>query len=164
MGDICNVHESPLCDKCCVLRFDDKELGGHKAQSHDGQDMLSFGLGNNSRELGSQLRLNYLHHDSLPDLPRLKASAETGCAFCAILRSMALELGFTKPAQVTFELRYIWYPTTIPQYGLSTLVASWQSEHIEFETLSKYPFVFYVDCDEGDYQPDIVKALTDRAR
>jgi len=150
MESTCNVNESPLCDKCSVLRFNDKDLGGHKAQSNDGQDILSFPGGDGSQEWSRQLWLDYTHHDSLPDLPRLKASAETGCAFCAILRSTALELGFAKPVQVTFKLCYIWYPKTIPQYGLSTLVASWQSEHIEFETLSKHPFVFYVDCDEGD--------------
>jgi len=150
MGNIGDVHESPLCDKCSVLRFNDKELGGHKAQSHDGQDILSFGRAKDSQEVCRQLYLDYIHHDSLPDLPRLKASAEAGCTFCAILRKMALELGFSKSVQVTFKLGYLWYPRTIPQYGLSTLIASWQSEHTEFETLSKYPFVFYIDCDEGD--------------
>jgi len=164
MADISNVHESPLCDKCSVLRFNDKELGGRKAQSHDGQEILSFTDGNNPYEPCRELWLDYIHRDSLPELPCLKASAEAGCAFCAILRSTALELGFTRPVQVTFKLCYLWYPRTIPQYGLCTLVARWQSEHIEFGTLSNHTFVFYVDCDEGDSQPDNSKVLTDRIR
>ncbi|KAH6878052.1 heterokaryon incompatibility protein-domain-containing protein [Alternaria rosae] len=164
MEEALNVRESTLCNKCSVLRFNDKRLGGHKAQNNDGQEILSFIVGNDSQEPCQQLRLDYLQHDSLPDLPHLKASAEAGCAFCAILRSMALELGFAKPAQVTFKLCYCWHTRTRPQYGLSTLVASWQSEHIEFKTLSKYNFVFYIDCDEGNCQRWLRTALAPRTQ
>jgi len=161
MEDTCSVQESLLCDKCSVLRIDDREQGGHQAQNDAGEPILKF---NNSDEVFRELWLDYVHHDSLPDLPYLKASAEAGCAFCATLRSAALELGFAKSAQVTFNLRYLWYPHTKPQYGLCTLVANWQSEHIDFKTFATFPFVFNVSCEEGDSQLDVPEVYTDCTR
>lgn len=159
-----NVRESTLCDKCSVLRFNDKELGGHKTQSHDGEEVLSFMNENDRRERYRELWLDYIHEDSFPDLPCLRAAAEAGCAFCAMLRSVALELGFAKPIQVTFKLLYLWHPHTRPQFGLCTLIARLQLGHIEFEGWTNYRLIFYIDCKEGDGQPDLPEVLTDRTR
>lgn len=108
--------ESVLCDRCCLLRFADRDFGGYPAEG-----TLAFDNDNRRRDF----ELDYVHVDQLPELPRLKASSEAGCAFCGVLRDAALTLGLAEPGHITFKMRYLWRSNTPGQLqlGLCMLVA-----------------------------------------
>jgi hypothetical protein len=149
MKDAVNNLESTLCDKCSVLRFDDMRLGGYKVQNDHGEEILRFD--NECDAWGRRLWLDYMHHDSLPELPHLGASAEAGCVFCAMLRSAALELNFIQPAQVTFSLCYDWDPRWTPKCGLGFLIAQLRVSHDVPQPESVDFLFFTVDCEEGNH-------------
>ena len=156
-----NAEESTLCEKCSVLRIDDRELAIHQAQNDDGEDTSSY----SSDGEFFQQNLNYIHDDLLPDLPYLRATAGEGCAFCAMLRSAVLEQDFVKPARVTFRLAYIWKIFSAPEHAVCTLSANMQVERDE--PGSYYTCragTFEVDCEEGDIRPDLLDVLSDCTR
>jgi len=159
----CLVHESTLCDKCSVLRFNDKELVGHKAQYDNEEDILGFADEYGPRLHRPPLWLDYMHRDSLPELPCLRARAEAGCAFCAMLRSAALELNFFESGEVTVRLYYDW-ASNDPRYGLCTLTANLQIENLGLQRNSADRLVFEVDCEQGDSRTDQSGIISNRTR
>ena len=155
-----NAEESTLCEKCSVLRINDRELAIHEAQNDDGEDTSSY----SSEGVSFQQRLNYEHCDLFPDLPYLRDTAEVGCAFCAMLRSAVLEQHFVKPAQVTFSLKYCWKFFSAPQHWVCTLHAGMQVNDEEPGCYSlRTGGVFDVDCKEGN-SPDLLDVLSDCTR
>ena len=156
-----NAEESTLCEKCSVLRINDRELAIHEAQNDDGEDTSSI----SSDGKFFHQRLNYEHCDLLPDLPYLRDMAEAGCAFCAMLRSAVLEQDFLDPARVTFRLSYCWSFISTSEYAVCTLSATMRVE--EGEPGSYYVCrggTFDVDCKEGDSRPDLLDVLSDCTR
>ena len=107
-----------LCHACSVLRFDDGAFGGFE---EDG--VLRFP--NDDGNLHFDLEYNQC--DSLPHLPVLKNSAETGCSFCGALRDATLTLGLEDDIKIGFTFRYYWRPKDLYGmflgYGLHTLRA-----------------------------------------
>ncbi|KAJ5088547.1 hypothetical protein N7456_012163 [Penicillium angulare] len=73
---------SPLCDRCQVLRFDDKENGGTIKTSPTGEDYVSFGP-------NQRILLDYDLEDEFPDLPILSASSSR-CALCSVIKDKIL--------------------------------------------------------------------------
>jgi hypothetical protein len=144
-----SADESFLCDQCSVLYFNDEKLGGCGAMNDAGKNVLTF----DHLDLGGvkerRFKLDYTHHDVVPDFPYLKASAEAGCAFCVALRNAAIGLDLSKPGRATFTLTYVWRPGGDPDFGLHVLLAG---IHVEFDTL-EHPYtnflVFCIDCEEG---------------
>jgi hypothetical protein len=160
MEDAVNVLESTLCDKCSVLRFDDRRLGGYTVQNDHGEEVLRI---DHDKYDGTsrQLWLDYIHHDSLPELPYLRASAEAGCAFCAMLRSVTLERNFVDPARATFSLFYKWTNyALIPLRGTCSLSAVLQVGGNGLEPASCRVLEFGVDCEQGDSRPDVLGILS----
>jgi len=156
-----NAEESTLCEKCSVLRINDRELAIHKVQNNDGEHTSGVSF----VEEFFQQELNYIHADLLPDLPYLRDTADAGCAFCAILRSAALELAFVKPAGVTFTLQYCWRLNEIPRYWVCALQAFMRVEDGEPESYTTWRAgIFEVDCKEGDTRPDLLDVLSDCTR
>jgi hypothetical protein len=145
MKDLQNTEESALRDKCSVIRFNDKELGGFEATNDAGENVLAFKR--NPRHPGT-LELDYVHHDKLPDLSRLKASADLGCAFCAALRNAALGLSWSEPGRATFGLRYSWRPP-VRHDGIRMLFAKMRVEFDAFEPSYTETLIFCADCEEG---------------
>jgi hypothetical protein len=94
------------------------------------------------------LELDHVHYDTLPDLSRLKASADVGCAFCAALRNAALGLALSKPGRATFELSYVWRPP-FQDDGLCMLLARIRAKFDAFEPPYTNSLVFRADCEEG---------------
>lgn len=156
-----NAEASTLCEKCSVLRINDRELFGLEAQNDDGEDTSSV----SSEGEYFQGKLNYIHYDLLPDLPYLRATAEEGCAFCAMLRNTVLEQDFVKPARVTFSLSYSWKFFSAPERGVCNLLAHMQ---VGDDGPGNYyvctPGIFEVDCKEGDSRPDLLDVLSDCTR
>lgn len=63
--------------------------------------------------------LDYYHHDYLPDLPRLLASAKAGCHFCNFLRTAIQkdlrERSEWSGCEVRITLLYIWHRNRRPE-------------------------------------------------
>lgn len=158
---IFNAEESTLCEECSVLRIDDRELAIHQAQNHDGEDSPSFPSDGKS----SRHWLDYDHCDLLPDLPYMRASAEAGCAFCAMLRSAALEKNIFVPAQVAIGLSYCWRFDEITRQWACQLQAIIRVDHGEgagiFDCSGGN---FDVDCKEGNIRYDVLDVLSDCTR
>jgi hypothetical protein len=156
MDDLQNTEESVLCEKCSVIRFNDKELGGYELTYRSGENVLAFGgVGFDKR-----LQLQYMHRDRVPGLLCLKASAEAGCAFCAALRNATLGLALSEPGSITFGLKYAWGNRN-EEFGLYMLLAQL---YVEFDTI-KPPYtnslIFCVDCENGKSKThDPVSLLT----
>jgi hypothetical protein len=145
MADLPGVGESPLCEKCSVIRFNDKALGGYETTNGTGESVLAFGI-----DYPETLKLDYMHHDTLPDLPCLEASAEAGCAFCSALRNATLGLALSKPGRAMFELIHIWRAKLIRYpYGLEVLLAELRVEFDASEPAYDNTLFFYIDCEEG---------------
>jgi len=156
-----NAEESTLCEKCSVLRINDKELGGHRTQNDDGEDTPGLFSGQTVFEQ----HLDYEHCDLLPDLPYLRDTAEAGCAFCAMLRNSTLGRGFANPARVTFGLTYCWSSFQDSEHAICALWATWRVEEGEPGSYHLSGVgTFEVDCKEGDSRTDLLKALSDCSR
>jgi len=140
-----SAEESTLCEKCSVLRINDRELAGHRTLDDDGEKVLGF---RGAAEPFRMLSLDYTYPDLLPDLPYMRASAEAGCAFCAMLRSAALEKNNAEPAQVTFILSYYWRFEETPRHWVCRLRASMRVKDGEGFYVSSAGN-FDVDCKEG---------------
>ena len=68
-----------LCSHCQALDFNDKELGGFVGRSISGDTVLVFDEERQERVF----RIPWECRDNLLDLAGLKASAQSGCEFCA---------------------------------------------------------------------------------
>lgn len=98
-GDI----SSRLCDTCKALQIDDSSFGGsiRSCESTDDcqhlffQDLPSYMSQDGSAKFMS-LPMQFERRDSLPGLPSLAESAESGCQFCALLISTLQNRGLTK--------------------------------------------------------------------
>ncbi|PYI04108.1 HET-domain-containing protein [Aspergillus sclerotiicarbonarius CBS 121057] len=77
---------SNLCEKCKFLYLSAESLGryGFTETAEDGEPHLEFPAGQQS------VSIQYGCRDELPDLPRLRESAEAGCGFCGLLRDSLL--------------------------------------------------------------------------
>ena len=76
MEDPLKAEDSVLCDRCAVIRFNDKEFGGYEATDDSGNSILKFDEDDTERYLW----LDCEHVDHLPDIPDLRSSAQAGCA------------------------------------------------------------------------------------
>ncbi|KAF1830895.1 HET-domain-containing protein [Decorospora gaudefroyi] len=147
--------ESDLCDKCSVLKFDDKQLGRRQARRDVANDVLRFDF-EDRRHRGKSFELDYVHTDLLPDLLRLKASADAGCAFCAALRDATLQRRPARSGPIRYRLRYKWerWSDRLDHPQLNMLVADWAVGDESFEGVGKVShdrsLVFWVDCEEDD--------------
>lgn len=81
---------SQLCDNCRGLEFDDAAAGGSEGVDADGNPCLRMPV----RDGGKGWYLNVDGGrslvDTLPDLPNLASSAQSGCEFCALLLASIL--------------------------------------------------------------------------
>jgi hypothetical protein len=96
-----------LCERCKVLEFDDRDLGGFEMISSNGERYLNFresGLLNSERSLS----LKYALEDQTPHLPQLKASAEAGCEFCRLLRQSIQRQFSDHNGDVFVRLKFEW--------------------------------------------------------
>lgn len=172
------LSESTLCEKCSVLSFDDKALGGYVKKDKSGREYLSFDKvpdGRNNlrpnwrrfqkdRDVDSykwsewNLNLKYEHTDHLPDLPLLKASAESGCMFCAALRDATLALNSGNTGTIDYRLVYKGKPhnPTLEGIGLYML----QAYCLVTESTSKHRdrsrLVLLVNCEDGWFTVDVL--------
>lgn len=105
---------SVLCKACKVLRFNDIEAGGYEKEDSDGTKVLGFDDHDKRRFRDTKEHtLEYEHHDDLPELPRLAASAKAGCHMCYLLRESIQKdsreqtewVGY----KVVIKLQYIWH-------------------------------------------------------
>jgi hypothetical protein len=140
---------SNLCDKCSVLRFEDKCIDGYEAEDEDGHRYLK----SNDDDKMMRFWLDYQHTDLLPDLPRLKASAEAGCVFCGQVRDAALKLALKKGHSAAFRMFYVWRPE-YQKYGLTSLGihigVDVDERRLMDENWYDEGLVFLVDCEEGE--------------
>jgi hypothetical protein len=166
MDDLQTTEESVLCDKCSVIRFIDKAIGGAVPTTRFGEHFLGFKGG---VQVGSKMRvyleLEYMHHDRLPDLPFSEASAESGCAFCAALRNAALGLALSDPGRATFELSYVWdHCPPLHKNRLYMLLARTDVRFDAFEPAYTNSLVFHVDCEEGKIMSQQLGTFIDQNR
>ncbi|KAL1852407.1 hypothetical protein VTK73DRAFT_9229 [Phialemonium thermophilum] len=101
-----------LCDRCQTLDFNDEELGGFVDCDSSGYPALAFDRDHRERVFPTRWRCK----DQFPGLPELKAAAEAGCEFCALLRD-AITDGHTRPMLgpegVDIALEYTWRCRTL---------------------------------------------------
>ena len=134
------VSVSQLCDKCAVLSFNDALFGFEK----DG----AF-----KPERGIEMDLTYDRKDRLPDLPSLRDSAVSGCAFCGALRDATLRLQLNVAAHIIYRLEYKWSPSYIDIFGkegglyLLFATAFTKSMDSTDESVRTYQIVFNIDSD-----------------
>lgn len=114
---------------CQKIKFDDEELGGFMSTSEDGNPILQFDDDDRERTFD----LDFWCEDVLPDLPRLKGSAEAGCDFCKFLRNAIIRTEFEHKEEtgaVEMNLYYVWgvdrshNGTWRGKHGLNGLVVS----------------------------------------
>ncbi len=105
-----------LCGICKVLSFNDNDAGGYEKEDFDGNKVLGFEDHDRKRRRANWNKwsvLDYNHHDDLPDLPRLTASAEAGCHFCNFLRTAIQkelrERSEWSDCEVGITLLYVWH-------------------------------------------------------
>lgn len=150
---------SKLCGKCSVLSFDDAELGGYE---EDG--VLQFADEDNEQR--KTLRLGYRHFDTLPDLPLLQKSAESGCHFCAILRKETLNLCLDQRGDITYALNYTFGPKLTEGYeedvGIYLLIAEMTITGVDMKD-RREGLVFSVDS-TGKWQIVLAVLRTDTYR
>lgn len=95
-----------LCDRCQVIWFDEKALDGFMSTSEEGHPILE-----SDNDSWLQFDLPFFREDVLPDLPRLKESAEEGCEFCKFLRGAIIRTDFEHKEEcgnIMLTLYYIW--------------------------------------------------------
>lgn len=99
-----------LYEGCKVLSFNDKDIGGFEKEDGNGGVFLGFDV---PEVQYNKYLLDYRHHDDLPGLPRLAASADAGCRFCKFLRT-AIQTDLRNRSEwsgcgVIITLRYLWH-------------------------------------------------------
>lgn len=110
---------SDLCKKCEAIRFND--AGGYEGQSHSGKPILKF----EKHDGGVEFQVDYKWRDTLPDLPALAVSADTGCRFCGFLRAAIQRCNLNNAPFVQIRLHYNWRNYQNPDgVSLPTLVAT----------------------------------------
>ena len=82
-----SMPQSPLCERCKVLEFDDSAFGWKEGTEDDG---FYWNYPHNN----GRLDLDYCLEDSLPDLPVLRTSSRQGCNFCGLLLTALTEQDF----------------------------------------------------------------------
>ncbi|KAK6076710.1 hypothetical protein SCUP234_07105 [Seiridium cupressi] len=94
------AENTSLCERCNFLSFDDSAIGGREAVDEDGLARLSFEdakvqwrpeyYQEDPDKYGVPdyrlIRLEWSLVDTLPDMPHLSRSCQSGCAFCTALR------------------------------------------------------------------------------
>ncbi|KAI1411243.1 HET-domain-containing protein [Hypoxylon sp. FL1857] len=97
-----------LCEQCRVLEFDDSDWpGAYQAGSAGEGYYLEISKENDDPH---RLNLDYFLLDSLPELPWLSDTADSGCDFCAILKKSIQKYARDCFAEVLVSLFYQWYP------------------------------------------------------
>lgn len=142
---------SPLCRNCCVLSFNDGEIGGIESHASNGQSFLDFPENLKGPRMYKAVRLEYDTSDVLPDLQHLQKSAEAGCAFCCALRSAVQDRGWSEPAVIKFDLRYIWCASDrLLDWGLQALLVDLRicSDGMEVFQV-RDTLLFQIDCSQG---------------
>lgn len=142
---------SPLCRNCCVLSFNDGEIGGIESHASNGQSFLDFPENLKGPRMYKAVRLEYDTSDVLPDLQHLQKSAEAGCAFCCALRSAVQDRGWSEPAVIKFDLRYIWCASDrLLDWGLQALLVDLRICSDGMEAFQvRDTLLFQIDCSQG---------------
>lgn len=70
------------CHNCKGARFDDARSGGHETRLASGRMGLHIELDRRNKSI---VDYGWTLDDSLPHLPNLRKTAESGCAFCQFL-------------------------------------------------------------------------------
>lgn len=101
-----SIESTALCERCHLLSFDDFAIGGREVIDEDGNARLSFHhdmielrpewyseLPNDALDDPDYtlVRLEWHLDDSLPDMPHLTRSSQSGCSFCNTLRCSLVE-------------------------------------------------------------------------
>ncbi|KAK0103040.1 hypothetical protein ONS96_005652 [Cadophora gregata f. sp. sojae] len=121
-----------LCKKCEVLSFYDSQQGGYEHEDSFGNKVLRHAWKSQRMFFSFDVQLDYEHHDQLPDMPRMAASAEAGCRMCGLLRAAILE---------DLRIRAEWEPIT--GSGCSLIIKELSYEFTE-------SFRLHDDVDEHD--------------
>lgn len=85
--------ETSLCDKCAIIRIDDKKWA-HRIEKRDGGRGAPFVTFPEFKELFSteeRIELAYEREDTYPDLPALEQGSMNGCKSCKLLRESLQE-------------------------------------------------------------------------
>ncbi|PYH88719.1 hypothetical protein BO71DRAFT_364883 [Aspergillus ellipticus CBS 707.79] len=115
-----------LCEQCQVLHLSAQSLGlyGFRERGESDELHLQFPHGQQS------VAIRYNCRDDLPDLPLLRASAEAGCRFCALLRD-SLMRGIAEEGPHRWVLkRYVGKKLTVKVAKLS-MMAAYRSSDVE---------------------------------
>ncbi|KAF1829959.1 HET-domain-containing protein [Decorospora gaudefroyi] len=138
-----------LCERCSALSFDDSIFSDYV----DENSSTLFSQAADDRD-GQTIEL-YELSDRYPQLPNLTASAESGCAFCGLLRDATLRLNYlTEGCHITYHLQYLWRPKWAPELGLYALRANLSVAHVvdmhdDIEISGKSSLAFFVES-EGE--------------
>jgi len=135
---------SNLCNECsAALRFDDAQLGGYEGRSEHGEPVLMYKECSidgtvGQRELAGGIK--FLSTSSicneLPDLPRLAASAESGCSFCGEIRDGIRQLSLAFSGDIRLSFRYSWNTeVSVGEHGLCHLTVQIDASHEEARSL-----------------------------
>ena len=154
-----------LCDRCQALQFDDEELGGFVGTSSSGDPVLAFDHVHRPR----RFHIPWECDDHLPDLVGLKASAESGCEFCAFLRDSIIRTSIKQPKgerSIHINLYYLWgnnrygSASSSRQDGLLALVAYVQVGSDSSNDENFMEFLFSIGSDDGMcYDPTWILTL-----
>jgi hypothetical protein len=176
MSETTATTESFLCDKCSVLRFDDKALGFlergwssifdnkedeaqrlREVKDEEGDDGSSLSFDYDGCR---NLQLRYHHTDLLPDFPGLEESVNLGCSFCMSLREAIYRVELNKTGRVVLSMRYRWREHPLPideTKGCLELIVDFVEDHycnelnikISMLDLLRWSLRFSVDCEDG---------------
>lgn len=92
-----------LCDQCSKLSLDDSVLRDPEIYAAANATAMEGKL-HSEFTLLTQYQIN----DTIPDLPFLRSSEDSGCACCRYLRHSILAANTGGHGPITFELQYKW--------------------------------------------------------
>lgn len=120
--------ETSLCDKCAVIRIDDKSwgLGVEKRDDGRGAPFVLFPESTGPTGPVERIELAYEREDTYPDLPTLQQGSTNGCEFCKLLQeSLILHCHATYKSKGqgvarirTRKISYSWRHIDLPVGGL----------------------------------------------
>jgi len=135
---------SNLCNECsAALRFDDAQLGGYEGQSEHGEPVLMYKEDSIDRTVGQRELAGGIKFlstssicDELPNLPRLAASAESGCGFCGEVRDGVRQFSLAFSGDIRLSFRYSWNTeVSVGEYSLCHLTVEIDAGHEETHSL-----------------------------
>jgi hypothetical protein len=165
-----DVREAKLCERCSILRFDDKAFGGYESEDEDGRPILKIREEDRENVTWGYLKsryhapdrrcayllLDFNLLDTLPHLPELEKSADSGCEFCGILRSAILRKYADCDGRVEIEtLAYFWSNENGPEVLVAYARSEGPDQHMEeIDFAIEAPGSFHLVDRFGNFQSD----------